>query len=60
MNESTLIDHIRWRLCWALMPKLWLAEEKRRLECLARELGASKAVAQRIASAYFAGLVGRK
>lgn len=47
------LGRVRWRLCWALMPKLWLAEEKRQLESIAREHGTSKAVSQRIASAYF-------
>lgn len=60
MNESTLIDRIRWRLCWWLMPSIALAREKRRLEDLARELGASKTLATGVASRYFASLKEQK
>jgi hypothetical protein len=47
------IDRLRWRLCWLLMPSIVLGREKRRLESIARENGASKKMAYGIASAYF-------
>lgn len=47
------MDRLRWRLCWWLMPALELAREKRRLQEVAREAGASRAQATAIASIYF-------
>lgn len=48
-----LWDRLRWRLCWWLMPSIGLAQEKRRLEAIAKESGASWSVAKRIAGEYF-------
>jgi hypothetical protein len=50
------LDVLRWRLCWLLMPKIGLAHEKRRLEDIARNIGASRSIAHGIASAYFNAL----
>jgi hypothetical protein len=47
------IDRLRWRLCVWLCPAMTAARGKRELEDLARECGASKAVATRIASTFF-------
>lgn len=52
-----LWDRIRWRACWLLMPSsLWLAQEKRRLEQVAVDSGASRSVSKRIAAEYFRAL----
>lgn len=48
-----LVDRVRWRLCWWLMPSLGLAEEKRRLEAIAKANGCSRKMAYGIASGYF-------
>lgn len=53
MTGLGLLDRLRWRLCWWLMPALGLAQEKRRLEGIARENGASKAQSIAIAGGYF-------
>jgi hypothetical protein len=47
------IDRLRWRACWALMPALGLAQEKRRLQKIAQECGASRAAAIATSSLYF-------
>lgn len=45
-------DRLRWRLFLWLIPALWLAQEKRRLERIARDKGASKSQSVAIATAY--------
>ncbi len=47
------LDVLRWRACWVLMPPLGLAHEKRRLKDIARATGASRSMAEGIASRYF-------
>lgn len=56
MKPPAWLDRIRWRACWLLMPALGLAQEKRRLQRIAQDAGASRAVATRIASSYFSTL----
>ena len=51
-----LLDLLRWRLCWILMPRLGIAEEKRRLEKTAQDLGVSRSAAKALANKYFNGL----
>lgn len=51
------LDRFRWWLCLRLMPPLVLAAEKRRLEQIGREMGASKSQATGIASTYFRRLL---
>lgn len=48
-----ILDRLRWRLCWWLMPSLGFAQEKRRLQAIAQDSGASRAVAIRLSSVYF-------
>lgn len=50
------LDRIRWRLCWLLMPRIGLAQEKRRLHQVAVACGASVSLAKGIASRYFNSL----
>lgn len=47
------VDRLRWRACWLLMPPLGFAQEKRRLQRIAQDCGASRASAVAIASRYF-------
>jgi hypothetical protein len=47
------VDRIRWRLSVWLMPHLYLAEERQRLERIAREVCASRSEAKAIAGRYF-------
>jgi hypothetical protein len=53
---SAWLDRLRWRLCWLIMPRLGIGEEKRRLEKIAQECGASRSVAKGLASRYVNGL----
>lgn len=46
-------DRIRWRLCWWIMPRVKVAQEKRRLEEIARASGCTKAQSVAVASNYF-------
>lgn len=56
-SKLGLLDRVRFRLCMVLMPKLLIAEEKRRLAVVARgECGVSRAMANKLASAYFNSL----
>lgn len=50
------LDNLRWRLAIWLAPEIDTARGKRRLEELARDCGASRTLAVRIASAYFEAL----
>lgn len=49
-------DSLRWRVAIWLAPEIDTARGKRHLEEVARECGASRALAVRIASAYFKSL----
>lgn len=53
LSSRVWLNRIRWRLCWLLMPAIALAQEKRRLESIAREKGASKSQSIAIAGEYF-------
>jgi hypothetical protein len=46
-------ERLRWRFAALLMPRLYLAEERQRLERIAREVCASRSEAKAIASRYF-------
>jgi len=49
------VDGLRWRIALLIAPEIDVARGKRRLENVARECGASRAVAVKIASAFFNG-----
>lgn len=56
LASRRLCDRLRLRLAWWLMPAITVAKQKRLLEDIARDSGASWAVSKQIVGRYFRAL----